>query len=132
MLGKTMKQIREIQEKLIWVGRRKEMITKKKAEVMCRCSKAGLPLNAKHIISCCKTVSGEITARHDIAVNILLNNIHVRRGLISHEQKWDDRKTVRTRTDEITVGTEHLRSEEWKSKGRVTGARLKPDLVWLR
>ena len=32
----------------------------------------------------------------------------------------------------IPVGTEHLRSDEWKGKGRVPGAKLKPDLVWLR
>ena len=34
--------------------------------------------------------------------------------------------------DEITVGTEHPRSDEWKGKGRVAGSRHKPDLVWLR
>ena len=39
---------------------------------------------------------------------------------------------VRTPTDEITIGTEHWRSDEWKRKGRVAGAKLKPDLVWLR
>ena len=39
---------------------------------------------------------------------------------------------VRTETDKITIGTEHLWSDEWKSKGRVAGAKLKPDLVWLR
>ena len=39
---------------------------------------------------------------------------------------------VRTSRDEITVGTEHLLSEEWKEKGRVAGANLRPDLVWLR
>ena len=65
-------------------------------------------------------------------VNILLNNILKQRGLITHEQKWEDRKTVITARDEITVGTEHVRSDEWKDKGRVVGARLKPDLVWLR
>ena len=89
-------------------------------------------MNAKHIISCCKKVYGEINARHDIVVDILLNNILVRRGLTTHEQKWDDRKTVRARTDEITVGTEYWRSEEWKQRGRVVGAKLKPDLAWLR
>ena len=76
-------------------------------------------LNAKHVISCCKKVSSETNARHDIVVNILLNNILTQRGLISHEQKWEDRKTVRTARDEITVGTEHLRSDEWKNKGQV-------------
>ena len=39
---------------------------------------------------------------------------------------------VRTSTDEITIGTEHWRSDEWKEKGRVRGAKLRPDLVWIR
>ena len=128
---KTMKVIREIQENLLCVGKRREMITKK-TETVCWCSRTGLPLNTKHIVSCCKRVSGEISARHDIVVNILLNNILKQRGLITYEQKWDDRKTVRTTRDEITVGTEHPRSDEWKAKWRVAGARLKSDLVWLR
>ena len=89
-------------------------------------------MNAKHIISCCMKVSGDINARHDIVVNILLNNILKQRRLITHEQRWEERKTVRTPTDEITIGTEHWVSEEWKEKGRVAGAKLKPDLVWLR
>ena len=38
---------------------------------------------------------------------------------------------VKTARDEITIGTEHWRSDEWKDKGRVAGAKLKPDLVWL-
>ena len=29
------------------------------------------------------------------------------------------------------IGTEHWRSDEWKEKGRVPGAKRKPDLVWL-
>ena len=91
-----------------------------------------LALNAKHIISCCRKVAGEINSRHDLIVNILLNNILIRRGIIAHEQTWDDRKMVRTAKDEITVRTEHWRSDEWKEKGRVTGAKLKPDLVWLQ
>ena len=95
----------KIQENILFVGKRNELITKTKAETMFWCSKARLPLNAKHIISCCK-VSGWINIRHDTVVNILLNNILVRRGLAMHEQRWDDRKTVRARTDEITVGTE--------------------------
>ena len=95
------------------------------------CSKTGLALNAKHIISCRK-VSAEINAGHDIVVNVLLNNIIKQRELIAHEQKWDERKIVKTANDEITVGMEHCRSDEWKGKGRVAGARLKPDLVWLR
>ena len=69
---------------------------------------------------------------HDIVVNILLNNILVQRGLVPNEQKGEDRKTVRTTRDEITVGTEHLRSDEWKGRGRVAGSRIKPDIVWLR
>ena len=81
---RTMKVIREIQENLHYVGRRKELITKKKTEAVCWCSKTSLPLNAKHIISCCRKVSGEINARHDIVVNILLNNILKQRGLITH------------------------------------------------
>ena len=89
---KTMKVIREIQENILCIGKRKELITKKRAETVSWCSKTGLPLNAKHIISCCKKVSGEIAARHDIVVNILLNNILVQRGLIDREQKWEDRK----------------------------------------
>ena len=129
---KTMKIIREIQENLLCVGRRRELITKKKTESKCWCSKTGLPLNARHIVSCCRKVSAEINTRHDTIVNILLNNIIRQRGLISHEQKWEDRKMVRTPTDEVTIGTEHWRSDEWKRKGRVAGAKLKPDLVWLR
>ena len=91
-----------------------------------------MPLNAKHIVSCCMRVAGEINSRHDNVVNILLNNILIQRGLITHEQKWDERKTVRTDRDEITVGTEHWKSDEWRERGRVAGAKLKPDLVWLR
>ena len=49
-------------------------------------------MNSKHIISCCKKLSAEVGARQDIVVNILLNNIFVQRGLISHEQKWEERK----------------------------------------
>ena len=129
---KTMKVIREIQENLLCVGKRRELITKKKADTKCFCNRTGLPLNPKHIISCCRKVSGEINSRHDIVVNILLNNILLKRGLISPEQRWEDRKMVRTPHDEITIGTEHWRSDDWKGKGRVPGAKLKPDLVWLR
>ena len=93
---KTMKIIREIQENLLCVGKRKELITKKRAETKCWCNKAGLSLNAKHIISCCRKVSAEINNRHDIVVNILLSNILVQREVIAHEQKWDDRRMVRS------------------------------------
>ena len=79
-----------------------------------------------------KKVSAEINARHDIVVNILLNNILKQRGLITHEQKWEERKMVKRANDEITIGTEHWVSEEWRGKGRVAGSKLKPDLVWLR
>ena len=79
---KTLKVIREVQENLLCVGKRKELITKKKAETKCWCSKNGQLLNAKHIVSCCRRVSGEINARHDIVVNILLNNILVQREIV--------------------------------------------------
>ena len=121
-----MKVISEIQENLLCVGRRKELITK--IEAKCRCSKTGALLNAKHIIGCCKKVNAEINARHDIIVNILLNNILKQRGLITHEQKWEDRKMVRTTSDEIIIGTEHWVSDDWRVRGRVAGAKLKPDL----
>ena len=67
-----------------------------------------------------------------MVVDIILNNILIQRGLITHEQKLEERKTVRSARDEITIGTEHWRSDEWQEKGRVAGAKLKPDLVWLR
>ena len=89
-------------------------------------------LNAKHIISCCRNVAGEINARHDIVVKILLNNILKQRGRIDHEQEWGERKTLRTANDEIRVGTEHWRSESMKGNGRIAGAKLKQDLVLLR
>ena len=129
---KTMKIIRENQENLLCVGRRRELIIKQKTDSKCWCSKSGQALNAKHIVSCCKKDNCDINARHDIAVNILLNAILKQRGLVSHEQRWEDRKTVRSTSDEITVGTEHVRSGEWKERGRVLGAKLKPDLLWLR
>ena len=75
-----MKVIREVHENLLYVGNRKELITKKKAETVFFCSKSGQQLNAKHIISCCKRVSAEINARHDNFMNILLNNIQFREG----------------------------------------------------
>ena len=104
----------------------------KKTETVCLCSKIGLALNTKHIVCCCKKVSGEINTRHDIVLNVLLNNILIQRGLITHEQQWEDGKTVMSTRDEITTGTEHWRSSEWKEKGRVSGEKPRPDLVWLR
>ena len=53
---------------------------------------------------------------HNTIVNILLNNVLKRRGLISHEQKWEDSKIVKTSRGKLTVGTEHLWSEEWRIK----------------
>ena len=118
-----MKAIREIQENILCVDkRRKEMISKKRSETRRWCSKTGVQLNEKHVVSCCKKASAEIQSRHDIVVNTILNNIFKQRGLITHEQMWEDRKTVRTAHDEITVGTEHWRSDDWKGKGRVSGA----------
>ena len=67
-IPKTMKVIREIRENLLCVGKRKEMITKKKTEARCWCSKTGLALNAKHIVSCCKKVSGEINTMQDTSL----------------------------------------------------------------
>ena len=48
----TMKVIRKVRENLLCVGKRNELITKQKTDAKCWCSKAGLPLNAKYIISC--------------------------------------------------------------------------------
>ena len=112
---KTLKVIREIQEKLFCVGKRKEQITKK-TDSKCRCSKAGLALKAKHITCWCKKVSGEINARQDIVVNIIFNKILVQRGMVANEQKWDERNLVNAVRDEITVGTEHRMSDEWRGK----------------
>ena len=47
---KTMKVIREIQENLLCVGKKKEQIMKQPTETKCWCSKPGPTLNAKHII----------------------------------------------------------------------------------
>ena len=52
--------------------------------------------------------------------------------MVTNEQRWEDRKTVRIPRDKITIGTEHWRSDEWKERGRVSGAKLKPDLALLR
>ena len=59
------------------MGKRKELITKKRIESTCSCSRTRAQLNARHIVSCCKRVNAEINNRHDIVVNILLNNILV-------------------------------------------------------
>ena len=104
----------EIQENLLCVGKRKALITKQNVGMKCWCSKTGAQLNARHIISCCRKVSAEINTLHDLVVNILLNNIRVQRRLTTNEQRWEDRKTVRTPRDEIAIGTEHWRSNEWK------------------
>ena len=78
--------------------------------------RTGRQLNAKHIISCCRNASSKINSRHDIVVNILPNNILLQRWLIEHEWRLEDRKMILTATDEIAIGTEHWRSEEWKGK----------------
>ena len=65
-------------------------------------------------------------------MNNLPNNVLIQRGLIAHEQMLEERKTVRTAREEITIGTEHPRSDELREFGRVSGAKLKPDLVRLR
>ena len=39
---------------------------------------------------------------------------------------------MKTALDEITVVTEHPLPDEWSGRGRVIGARMKPDLMWLR
>ena len=111
-----MKVIWELQENLLCIGERKELIKKEKAETICWCSNAGQALNAKHNIRFRKKVSGEINARHDNVINILLINILKQRGLISNEQKLEDRKAVMTDRDEIIVGTEHVRSESGRTK----------------
>ena len=117
---KTMKVIREIQENLLCVGKRRELIKKKRTESRCWCSKKGLPLNANHIISCCKRVSGEINERHDTVVNILLSNILIQRGLIAHEQNWEERKMVKT---------PHMRSPSARSTGGQTSGRRKEEFL---
>ena len=48
---KTIKVIREIQENLLCVGKRRQLITKKTTDTKCWCTKAGPELNAKHIVS---------------------------------------------------------------------------------
>ena len=100
-------------------GKERELITK--SGTKCWCSKAWLQLNAKHIVSCCHKVSRVIDERHDMIVNILLNNTLMQRGFIFREQLWEDRKMIGTTKDEMTVSTEHWRSGERKKKGRVAG-----------
>ena len=77
-------------------------------------------MNAKHVISSFIKESVDINARHDIVVNILLNNILIQRCLIVNEQRLEDSRTVRRTNDEIMIGTEHWRSDEWKEKGFVS------------
>ena len=106
---KTMKIIREIQENLLCVGKMKERIAKKKVGLKCFCSKTGAQLNAKHIISCCWKVSGDINARHDMVVNILLNNIMIKRGLIAQNKsgktgRWSGQTPMRSPSGLSTGG----------------------------
>ena len=76
--------------------------------------KDGSATEHKNIISCCKKVSAETNITNDIVVNILLNNIPFQRGLVTHEQKLEEMKTVRTARDEIAIGTDNWRSDEWE------------------
>ena len=46
-----------------------------------------------------------VNTRRDTVLNVLLNNVLIQRGLIDHEEKWEDRKAVMTSRDEIAVGT---------------------------
>ena len=57
---KTLKVIREIQENLLCVGKRREFVTKKKVETKCWCSRTGLRLSVKSIIVSCKKATAEI------------------------------------------------------------------------
>ena len=58
----------------------------------------------KHFVSCSKKVAGETNNRHDIFVNILMNNILIERGSITQEQRWEDMKMVRTDTMRSPLG----------------------------
>ena len=53
---KTMKVIPGVQESLC-VWKRRELITRKTTDLKCWCTKTGLPLNARHIVICCRKVS---------------------------------------------------------------------------
>ena len=99
----TMKAIIEILENLLNIWKRDEIITKK-AETVCWYSKTGLPLNAKCVISCCcwKVTRGIYEGR-DLVVDILLNAILIWRGLVAHQQKWDEMKLIRMTTGVITM-----------------------------
>ena len=74
-------------------------------------------------VSCCRKVTREII-RHDIVVEVCPNNVLFQRGLIAREQKWKDWKMVHSARGETTIGTEHLRSDEWKGDDRVVGQSL--------
>ena len=56
-------------------------------------------------------------------VIVLLNNILIQRGMIAHEPMFEER-TMRISRDEITIGTEHWRSDEWRERWRVARAKL--------
>ena len=111
---KTMKVIREIQENLLCVGKRKELITKKKADSRCWCSRTGAQMNAKHIISCWKRVSGrdQLPPRHrgehPPQQHPHPEGIGLPRAEVGDEDGEDPPN------DEITIGTDHLRSDEGK------------------
>ena len=94
----------------------------KKTESKCWCSKTWLQLNANHIISCCKKARCEINERRDIVVNILLNNILVRRGLVTHERRLEERKKAKTAHDE---------SPSERNIGGLTNGRKREELRGL-
>ena len=93
----------ETKEKRLCVERMAELIMKK-AETTRSRSRTRLPLNSKHIVSCYKKESGDVNVRHDMVVNIPMNNIIIERGMISNDQKWDDRKMVMTDTTRPPLG----------------------------
>ena len=117
--------VREIKGNLC---RKEEGADHQKTNSKCWCCKTGQPLNAKHIVSCCKRESFEISARQNI-VTFLLNNILIQRGLIAHEQvgRPEDGEDPQRRYHHWNRALS-VRGVEWQS----LGSKLKPDLVWLR
>lgn len=72
---KTMKMIREYQEGLLCVGKRRNVINKRKGSTKCSCGKRQSELNARHILTGCARTRREIMKRHDVVVMIVVNNI---------------------------------------------------------
>ena len=69
------------------MGNRKELITEQKDRLKMLVQQDWLALYAKLVASSCKKASVEISACQDIVVDILLKNILVQRGSVSHEQR---------------------------------------------